>query len=102
VSALSPYSFQPEKSTAASSFQQFLPSREHSNLPQLPWLPQLASNHRHTRRVDGALRNRCDSTSGRGRNLAVPLSQLAAIDADESTAEAIGEWHYWVAQGYRL
>ena len=37
-----------------------------------------------------------------GRNLAVPLSQLAAIDADESTAEAIGDWHYWVAQGYRF
>src|ERR1017187_1732383 len=28
-----------------------------------------------------------------GRNLAVPLSQLAAVDADESTAEAIGDWH---------
>ncbi len=37
-----------------------------------------------------------------GRNLAVPLSQLAAIDPDESTAEAIGDWHYWVAQGYCL
>ena len=37
-----------------------------------------------------------------GRNLAVPLSQLVAIDADESTAEAIGDWHYWVAQGYRI
>jgi Calcium binding len=35
-----------------------------------------------------------------GRNPAVPLSQLAAIDADESTVEAIGDWHYWVAQGY--
>jgi len=35
-----------------------------------------------------------------GRNVAVPLSQLTAIDADESTAEAIGDWHYWVAQGY--
>jgi hypothetical protein len=34
------------------------------------------------------------------RNLVVPLSQLAAIDADESTSEAIGDWHYWVAQGY--
>jgi hypothetical protein len=30
----------------------------------------------------------------------LPLSQLAAIDPDESTAEAIGDWHYWVAQGY--
>ena len=26
-----------------------------------------------------------------GRNVAVPLSQLAAIDADESTVEAIGD-----------
>ena len=36
------------------------------------------------------------------RKMAVPLSQLVAIDADESTAEAIGDWHYWVAQGYIL
>lgn len=33
------------------------------------------------------------------RKLAVPLSQLTAIDPDESTDEAIGDWHYWVAQG---
>ncbi len=35
-----------------------------------------------------------------GRKLAVPLAQLTAIDPDESTAEGIGDWHYWVAQGY--
>jgi hypothetical protein len=35
-----------------------------------------------------------------GIKMAVPLSQLAAINPDESTAEAIGDWHYWVAQGY--
>ena len=35
-----------------------------------------------------------------GRKLAVPLSQLAAIDVDQSTAETLGDWHYWVAQGY--
>jgi hypothetical protein len=35
-----------------------------------------------------------------GRKMAVPLSQLAAIDPDESTEEAIGDWHYWVSQGY--
>jgi hypothetical protein len=35
-----------------------------------------------------------------GRNVAVPLSQLGAIDADESTLQAIGDWHYWRAQGY--
>jgi Calcium binding len=35
-----------------------------------------------------------------GRNVAVPLSQLTPLDADDSTAEAMGDWHYWVAQGY--
>jgi Calcium binding len=35
-----------------------------------------------------------------GRSMAIPLSQLTSLDADESTAEAIGDWHYWVAQGY--
>ena len=35
-----------------------------------------------------------------GRKMAVPLSQLAPIDPDESTEEAIGDWHYWVSQGY--
>ena len=34
------------------------------------------------------------------RNVAAPLSQLVAIDADESTIEAIGDWHYWLALGY--
>jgi hypothetical protein len=35
-----------------------------------------------------------------GRTMAVPLSQLTAINPDESTREAIKDWHYWVAQGY--
>jgi len=35
-----------------------------------------------------------------GRKMAVPFSQLAPINPDESTEEAIGDWHYWVAQGY--
>jgi hypothetical protein len=35
-----------------------------------------------------------------GRTMAVPLSQLVAVDPDDSTAEAIADWHYWVAQGY--
>jgi len=34
-----------------------------------------------------------------GRKMAVPLSQLEAIGADESTQEAVGDWYYWVAQG---
>jgi hypothetical protein len=37
-----------------------------------------------------------------GRNVAVPLSQLAPLDAEESTIEAIGDWHYWVARGHRF
>lgn len=36
------------------------------------------------------------------RNVAVPLSQLKAIDVDEGTAEAIADWHYWLAQGYQF
>jgi hypothetical protein len=35
-----------------------------------------------------------------GRKVAVPLSQLSPLEADESTAEAVGDWHYWIAQGY--
>jgi len=35
-----------------------------------------------------------------GRNMAVPLSQLLAIQGDEVTNEAIADWHYWVGQGY--
>jgi len=34
-----------------------------------------------------------------GRKIAVPLLQLEAISADESTQEAMGDWHYWVARG---
>jgi len=35
-----------------------------------------------------------------GRNIGVPLSQLAAINVDQSTAQAIGDWQYWLGQGY--
>ena len=37
-----------------------------------------------------------------GRKVAVPLSQLVPLDAEESTIEAIGDWRYWVARGYRF
>ncbi len=36
------------------------------------------------------------------RTLAVPLVQLAAVDADEQTRQAIEDWRYWVECGYRL
>jgi hypothetical protein len=34
--------------------------------------------------------------------MAVPLSQLEAINPDESTRETIGDWHYPVSLGYCL
>jgi hypothetical protein len=34
--------------------------------------------------------------------LAVPLSQLEVIDADDETTQAVGDWHYWTARGYEL
>ncbi len=37
-----------------------------------------------------------------GRKVAVPLTQLSGIECDESTAEAIGDWHYWIGQGYQF
>lgn len=37
-----------------------------------------------------------------GRRMGAPLAQLEAVDADEETEEAIGDWHYWVGRGYQL
>lgn len=34
--------------------------------------------------------------------LAVPLAQLKVVDADRPTREAVGDWHYWVKQGYEF
>lgn len=36
------------------------------------------------------------------RNFGVPLAQLEPVDVDESTQEAIADWHYWVKRGYQL
>lgn len=36
------------------------------------------------------------------RTLAVPLSQLEGIAADDDTYQAIGDWHYWVGRGNKL
>ncbi len=37
-----------------------------------------------------------------GREMGVPLAQILAIKADAETNEAIADWHYWVAMGYRF
>jgi hypothetical protein len=36
------------------------------------------------------------------RTLAVPLMQLQPAGADKSTQQAVGDWHYWVRQGYEF
>ena len=36
------------------------------------------------------------------RRLAVPLSQLKAVEVDDKTQEAIEDWHYWLARGYQF
>ncbi len=36
------------------------------------------------------------------RTLAVPLAQLEPIRADQATKQAVGDWHYWVEQGYEF
>jgi hypothetical protein len=38
--------------------------------------------------------------SWKGKVLAVPLSQIKPLNADEDTVEAIGDWHYWKDRGY--
>ncbi len=35
----------------------------------------------------------------RDRTLGVPLAQLEGMGVDEDSAEAIADWHYWVARG---
>ena len=34
--------------------------------------------------------------------LAVPLSQLTVLHADDETQEAVEDWHYWVGKGYQF
>jgi len=38
--------------------------------------------------------------SWKGKALAIPLSLIKPLNADEDTVEAIGDWHYWKNQGY--
>ena len=34
-----------------------------------------------------------------GREFAVPLAQIAVVEADEATREAVEDWHYWENRG---
>jgi hypothetical protein len=37
-----------------------------------------------------------------GDELAIPLSQLEVIDADDETREAVEDWLYWSKKGYQF
>jgi hypothetical protein len=37
-----------------------------------------------------------------GRELAVPLTQITVVEADEATLESVEDWHYWVNRGYEF
>jgi len=36
------------------------------------------------------------------RSMGIPLSQVAAVNVDPETEQAIGDWHYWKARGRRI
>lgn len=36
------------------------------------------------------------------RELGVPLAQLEPVNVDADTAEAVGDWHYWLARDNEL
>jgi hypothetical protein len=36
------------------------------------------------------------------RTLAVPLMQLQPTDVDQTTKQALEDWHYWVRPGYEF
>ena len=38
--------------------------------------------------------------SWKEKALAVPLSQIKPLNADDDTVEAVGDWHYWKDRGY--
>jgi hypothetical protein len=35
-------------------------------------------------------------------DLAIPLSQLEVVDADDETREAVEDWIYWTKKGYQF
>ena len=38
--------------------------------------------------------------SRKGKTLAVPLSLIKPLNAEEDTEEAVDDWHYWISQWY--
>jgi Calcium binding len=38
----------------------------------------------------------------RGRDMAVPLSQLEPVAGDFGTKQAVADWHYWIGRGRKF
>ena len=52
--------------------------------------------------ADDCMREMFVMITWQNRDLGVPLAQLEPLDVGTGTAEAVGDWHYWVARGYEL
>ncbi len=37
-----------------------------------------------------------------GDQLVIPLAQIIPIHVDETTQQAVEDWHYWLARGYQF
>ena len=56
------------------------------------------SGSMHTGARGRCLKDMLVSIRWQKRNLVVPLSQLTPTGSDDTTREAIADWHYWVSQ----
>lgn len=49
---------------------------------------------------EGCLHDMFVEVIWKNKRLAVPLSQLEAINLDSESEQAFDDWQYWLAQGY--
>ena len=58
---------------------------------------QITAPHTGRELYDGHV---CAGPMAVTQKVAVPLAHLTANEPDDSTLEAMADWHYWVTQGY--
>jgi len=54
------------------------------------------------RQDDGRLAPTWVAVAWDDEGLAIPLSQLEVVDADDETREAVEDWLYWTKKGYQF
>ena len=52
--------------------------------------------------LDDCMRDMLVIVAWQNRELGVPLVQLEPVNVDADTAEAVGDWHYWLVRGNEL